>query len=293
MFVQENSVAACLDYMKKRLADSFSDTEIRLIQWLAFDKRLNFSRSDLMLRKNDGLSESDLLFFRDVVKRLLEDEPVQYILGQTEFCELKLKIDKRALIPRPETEELVYALTEELKRKEINSPTIIDLCTGSGCIALALKSFVPSAKVKGVDVDQDALNLAKENADLTNLEVEFLLENILKVSDSSNLYEENWDVIVSNPPYIPLRDKSQMDQNVLEYEPHIALFVEDVEPLIFYEKIAEYAKKTLKSKGILAVEIHEDLSQETMNIFTKLGFIHVRVLTDLQGKNRMVFAENT
>ncbi len=293
MFVQENSVAACLDYMKKRLADSFSDTEIRLIQWLAFEKRLAFSRTDLMLNKNDGLSESDLLFFRDVVKRLLTGEPIQYILGQTEFCELKLKIDKRALIPRPETEELVYALTEEIKRKEINSPTIIDLCTGSGCIALALKSLVSSARVVGVDVEQDALSLAKENADLRNLEVEFHLEDILKISDSSNLHKETWDVIVSNPPYIPMKDKFQMDENVLGYEPHIALFVEDVEPLVFYEKIGEYAQKMLNPNGIIAVEIHEDLANETMNVFSNLGFIHVRVLTDLQGKNRMVFAENT
>lgn len=293
MFVQENSVAACLDYMKNRLSGSFSETEIRFIQWLSFEKRLGFSRTDLMLRKKDGLSESDLLFFRDVVKRLLSGEPIQYILGQTEFCELILKTDKRALIPRPETEELVYALVEELGRKDISSPAILDLCTGSGCIAIALKSLVADAEVVGVDLDEDALDLAKENAKETEFDVDLRQEDVLYLDKSTFLENKKWDIIVSNPPYIPEKDKVQMETNVLDFEPHIALFVDDSDPLVFYRKIGEYAKKTLLSSGTLAVEIHEDLANETMELFSNLGFIHVKVLTDLQGKNRMVFAENT
>jgi release factor glutamine methyltransferase len=292
MFVQENSIAACLDYMKDRLADRFSDSEIRLIQSVAFEKRLGLSRSELILRKSDGLSESDLLYFRSVVKRLLADEPLQYVVGETEFCGLVVKTDARALIPRPETEELVYQVKEWVNNRSLDTPRILDLCTGSGCIALGLKSIFPNGKVTGVELSQDALSLARENAQYLELQVDFFSGDVLSGELEASDADASWDVIVSNPPYIPHADKSLMQANVLEFEPHMALFVEDANPLIFYRKIAELARKKLVSDGLLAVEIHENLAYDTVKLFEESGFIHVRVLTDLQGRNRMVFAEN-
>lgn len=290
MFVSKNTVAACLDYMKERLSPRFSESEIRVIQHLAFEKRLGFSRSDLMLNKTEGLSESDLLFFRDVVKRLLNDEPLQYIIGDTEFFGLRLKVDKRALIPRPETEELVHQIVN--KRDGYEGLRILDLCTGSGCIALSLKSAFPTAEVVGVDSEEGALELAKENAVSTGLEVAFHQVDVLKWRESKVLKDAKWDIIVSNPPYIPLQDKQDMCTNVLSFEPHVALFVEDDDPVIFYREIAAYASTSLLSGGLLGFEIHEDLAQETVKQVQEHKFIHVSVLTDLQEKERMVFAEN-
>lgn len=290
MFVSKNTIAACLDYMKERLKPRFSESEIRVIQHLAFEKRLGFSRSDLMLNKQDGLSESDLLFFRGVVKRLLNDEPLQYIIGDTEFFGLRLKVDKRALIPRPETEELVHQVVS--KRVGNEKMRILDLCTGSGCIALSLKSAFPTAEVVGVDSEEEALQLARENAANTGLEVTFYQGDVLKWRESEMLQDAKWDIIVSNPPYIPLRDKQEMQTNVLSFEPHKALFVEDNDPLIFYREIAAYASKSLLNGGLLGFEIHEDLGQETVKQLKEHKFIHVSVLTDLQEKERMVFAEN-
>lgn len=292
MFVQENSIAACLNYMKERLAGRFSDSEIRLIQSVAFEKRLGLSRSELMLRKSDGLSESDLLYFRSVVKRLLADEPLQYVIGETEFCGLVLKTDSRALIPRPETEELVYQVKEWVNSRSVIAPRILDLCTGSGCMALSLKSIFPNGKVTGVELSQEALSLARENAQNIELPVDFYLGDVLSDEFEASYADASWDVFVSNPPYIPHADKSLMEANVLEFEPHMALFVEDTDPLIFYRKIAQLAHKKLVSAGLLAVEIHENLADDTVKLFEETGFIHVRVLKDLQGRNRMVFAEN-
>jgi release factor glutamine methyltransferase len=292
MFVQENSIAACLDYMKDRLVGRFSDSEIRLILSVAFEKRLGLSRSDLMLRKSDGLSESDLLYFRSIVKRLLANEPLQYVMGETEFCGLVLKTDARALIPRPETEELVYLVKEWIDACSLSGPHILDLCTGSGCIALGLKSIFPNAKVTGVDLSHDALSLATENAQNLGLPVDLYSGDVLSGELDASYADASLDVIVSNPPYIPHADKSLMEANVLEFEPHMALFVEDTNPLIFYRKIAELARKKLVSTGLLAVEIHENLADATVKLFEETGFIHVRVLTDLQGRNRMVLVEN-
>ena len=290
MFVQENSIDACLSYMKNKLAPYFSDTEIRQIQSQSFEQRLGLSRVDLMLRKSDRLSESDLLYFRNIVNRLIDGEPLQYIIGKTLFGELELMTDKRALIPRPETEELVRHVTNWIKVNHKVAPTILDVCTGSGCIALALKNNMPASLIEAVDIDENALSLARENVKLTQLPVQIYQANALELStclpDS-----KTWDVIVSNPPYIPTEDKRLMHKNVLEYEPHIALFVEDNDPLLFYREIGTYAITALNKDGLLAVEIHENLAEQVSELFTKLGFAQIRVLKDLQEKNRMVFAE--
>jgi release factor glutamine methyltransferase len=289
MFVQHNTVSSCLDYVKSRLENQFSLTEIRQIQRQIFEKIFSWTPAELMLNNDYRLTESELLLVRDFVKRLQNHEPLQYIIGYTEFCDLKIFCDSRALIPRPETEELVYKV---LSYNKTNSPEtkILDLCTGSGCIALALKSKLNHAELTGIDVSDDALQLAQKNAESLNLSVSWLKDDVLQLADSNVLKTQIWDVIVSNPPYIPENDKSKMSANVLEFEPHLALFVENEHPIVFYERIIEFAKHNLKNDGLLAFELHENLADEVKESCSQNGFSAVEIFEDLQGKPRMLVA---
>jgi release factor glutamine methyltransferase len=292
MFVQTNSVQSIREYFKSRLENRFSDNEIKIIGNEVICQRLGLSPADLIGINDQLLSESDLLFFRSIVKRLLNNEPFQYIVGNAHFYGLELLSDKRALIPRPETEELVDWIRESyLNKNEILS--IADICTGSGCIALAVKSLFPNAKITATDISSEALQLAKENAIKTDFEIDFKQFSALdevEYNQKGNFQLESFDCWVSNPPYIPEEDKKQMAENVLDFEPHLALFVPDTKALIFYEKIAEMAKRYLKSKGLLFFEIHENLGQETKSLLEDLGFEEVEIRNDLQGKNRMIKA---
>jgi release factor glutamine methyltransferase len=289
MFVQHNTVSSCLAYIKDRLEHQFSVTEIRQIQRQIFEQVFSWTAADLMLKQEERLTESELLRIRDFVKRLQSNEPLQYIMGYTEFCDLSILCDRRALIPRPETEELVYKILEQLDKNQTGT-SVLDLCTGSGCIALALKSKLPEAHVVGVDVSQDALDLARQNATALNLHVTWHNLDVLRIAEAGVLQAHGWDVIVSNPPYIPERDKSLMAENVLAFEPHLALFVEDESPIVFYERIIAFAKTALKKKGILAFELHEQLADEVKQFCSQNGFSDVEIFEDLQGKPRMLVA---
>jgi|694.fasta_scaffold99515_2 release factor glutamine methyltransferase len=289
MFVQHNTVSSCLAYVKDRLENQFSITEIRQIQRQIFEKIFAWSPTDLMLNQNYRLSESELLLVRDFVKRLQNHEPLQYIMGYTQFCDLKILCDARALIPRPETEELVYKILEQ-NRSVYSDFSVLDLCTGSGCIALALKSACKEAHVFGVDLSQEALDLAESNAKALHLDVNWRKEDVLRISNESPLNEQQWDIIVSNPPYIPEREKTKMESNVLDFEPHLALFVQNHEPIIFYESIIAFAVKALKSDGLLAFELHENLVQDVKLACSQNGFSYVEIFEDLQGKPRMLIA---
>lgn len=253
---------------------------------VAICERLKLSSADYLLCDSNLLSESDLLYFRSIVKRLQNNEPFQYIVGQTEFFGLELKCDARALIPRPETEELVEWVMEVAAPEN----TLIDFCTGSGCIALALKSQLPKARVYGTDVSKEALELSKENASALNLDVSFIQHDALSDQLPSILTEQSIDIIVSNPPYIPELDKQEMQANVLNFEPHLALFVENDNALIFYKAIASQAARLLKKNGLLFFEIHERLALETKEAIEALGFVDVEIRKDLQGKDRMIKA---
>jgi len=285
MFVQDNTVKSIKNYFFDRLAPKFSNSELKLMFNEFLIDHLKISRSDLISADSLKLSESDLLHFRSIVKRLETDEPFQYVLGSTEFYGLELYCDERALIPRPETEELVDWIIKESK----NSKSIIDLCTGSGCIALALKSVLALAEIIAVDISEGAISLAKQNAHKTDLAVQFqLLDVLVETNEFSN---QQFDLIVSNPPYIPKRDKSEMHKNVLDFEPEIALFVEDEDPLIFYRKISEFGLKHLKKGGILYFEIHEKFSTEVHELMIQLNYQNVQTRKDMQGKNRMICGE--
>lgn len=285
MFVSDNSVKSAKAYFFNRLETQFSERELRMMFNLSLQKRLNLSASDILLSDSIRLSESDLLFFRAIVKQLQEGMPFQHIHGEVEFYDLTLKIDHRALIPRPETEELVHWIATDYKSlaTEIN---VLDVCTGSGCIALALKSQLKHAKVVGVDVSKDALDLASENKLFNELDVTFLENDML--TDELPFTSESLDVIVSNPPYIMDKEKVDMRNHVLDFEPHLALFVADETPFIFYDKIAEMGQSKLRKGGSLYFEINEYFGPQMVELMEKHGYSAVELRKDLQGKDRMI-----
>ncbi len=287
MFVPDNSLSATQIYFSNHLQGLFSEREIKTMFEALIKQRLNWSSADFLLHHEARLSESDLLFIRSAVKRLLLHEPFQYVIGNTEFYGLSITCAQGALIPRPETEELVDWILEELKGKESK---ILDIGTGSGCIALALKKNAINSNVWGLDVSETALTIARENALALELEVGFLSQDIL--SDYPLDFENDFfDVIVSNPPYIPVNEQVKMEQNVLQFEPHKALFVPDHDPLLFYRVIATKSLSFLKNQGVLFFEIHEDFAAEVKELLVELGFINIELRKDLQGKSRMIRAQ--
>ena len=287
MFVPDNSLSATQIYFSNQLQGLFSEREVKTMFEALIKQRLNWSSSDFLLHHEARLSESDLLFIRSAVKRLLLHEPFQYVIGNTEFYGLSITCAPGALIPRPETEELVDWILVELKGKESK---ILDIGTGSGCIALALKKNTINSNVWGLDVSETALKIARENALALGLEVGFFSQDIL--SDHPIDFDNQFfDVIVSNPPYIPLNEQVKMDQNVLQFEPHKALFVPDQDPLLFYRVIATKSLSFLKNQGVLFFEIHEGFAAEVKELLVELGFINIELRKDLQGKSRMIRAQ--
>lgn len=289
MFVQTNSVKAVKAYFKDRLKDQFTESELKSMIREAVINRLNLSSAEYLLSDDRLLSESDLLYFRSIVKRLQSNEPFQYIFGHTDFFGLKLKTDKRALIPRPETEELVQWVAEVYAQS--GSYSMMDLCTGSGCIALALKSHFKNAEIVGADLSSAALELAKQNASDLEMFVEWKQLNALEQNDYTVFAESSFDCWISNPPYIPQKDKHEMMPNVLDHEPHMALFVENEDALLFYREIGNAGLNYLKPGGKLFFEIHEALGTETFKMLKELGYKQIQLRKDLQGKDRMVMAE--
>lgn len=264
-------------------------------------------RHELILKGEQTVSESELLKFNFAIKYLKKYRPIQYILGNADFYGLKFKVNEHTLIPRPETEELVDLIVKEAgesrhksqdmrhEMQENNKPevhnlqpatenSILDIGTGSGCIAIALKKNIPWANVYAMDISAEALKIAIENAQLNNVDIDFIKHDIL----SPSLVEQSFDIIVSNPPYVRESEKQQMKANVLKYEPHTALFVADEEPFVFYDAIADFALKYLKKGGKLYFEINEYLGDELVKLIEGKGFKNVGVLKDLNGKNRIL-----
>ena len=287
MFVIENTVSAIKSYMIERLSDYYTEREINFFFKQSVCKRLKLNDGDFLLASNNRLSESDLLYFRNTVKRLQDREPFQYIIGETWFYDILFKCDKRALIPRPETEELVDLILKEYKN--FSNLQVLDLCSGTGCISISLAKNLIYPTVFGVELSQEAIDLSKKNGLLNHVSVSFLASNVLE-DLPVEIKDNSFDIIVSNPPYIPLKDKEKMEKNVLDFEPHMALFVSDENPLLFYKAIAYHALKMLKEDGNLFFEIHEDYSSETKNMLEDIGFEKVIIIQDLQGKNRFIKA---
>lgn len=286
MFVKENTISAARAYFKDRLQNQFSDSELKSMWKQMICKRFDWSDSEFLLAAANRLSESDLLYVRSFVKRLQSNEPFQYILGETTFCDLTIQCDSRALIPRPETEELVAWISEQL-----GVISIVDICSGSGCIALALKAKFSNAHVVGLDISEEANSLARTNAELNKQAVEFYEVDALDIKSEFWKNMAGVDVIVSNPPYITDDEKVQMNQNVLDFEPHLALFVPNNTPIIFYDRISRLAFEKLNQNGFLFFELNPDYSVEVIEILNQIGFINIELKKDLQGKSRMLKAQ--
>ncbi|MFN4951251.1 MAG: peptide chain release factor N(5)-glutamine methyltransferase [Flavobacteriales bacterium] len=273
--------------LKDTLQDFYSNSELDQLAKSLLMSRMNLNSTAYLLASESELSDEVLEQLKSDVHRLSMHEPLQYVLGNTSFYGLEIQCNPAALIPRPETEELVDWVLSEV---QLPSCALIDLGTGTGCIPLAIKAKRPSWQVSAIDVSEDALALARTNALSLALDVHFEAADLLK--DFSDLaIKDNFNVVISNPPYIPNADAMSMLPNVLNHEPHLALFVPDSDPLLFYRRIVAFSEQYLEKEGYVFVEIHEDLSEETIQLFHQAGFANIELRKDLQGKPRMIKAQ--
>ena len=270
------------------LEDLYPIEELKSFFYLLAEKYLNLSRINIALQLNNELTPEEQSSFYQAVDRLRIHEPIQYILGETEFFGIPIIVNKQVLIPRPETEELVSWIIEDVDKKET---TILDIGTGSGCIAISLAKKLKSAVVSAIDISNKAIEVAKKNALINNVNVEFSRVDVLNFEDKLVLqdkWKSKFDIIVSNPPYVRMQEKKLMQLNVIDHEPDIALFVEDDNPLLFYRRISELSRQYLKHNGTLYLEINEYLGVEMEKMLNEAGFKHVELKKDMFGKNRMI-----
>lgn len=242
-----------------------------------------FDRGKLSLNSSESVPEPDLVLYNGILKELKTGNPVQYVLGETLFYGLSFKVNPAVLIPRPETEELVEWVLESVAAEAMCGLQILDVGTGSGCIAVVLKKHLDTAGVFALDVSKDSLSMASDNAIINEVVINFIEADIRKYSG-----RETFDVIVSNPPYITTNEKREMHENVLAHEPHLALFVSNEDPLVFYKAIADFALLNLKPDGFLFFEINEHLGKETVQMLNDKSFIDIELRRDMQGKDRMI-----
>lgn len=283
---RENTLGALRDLYREILDSLYDREEIDALWKYSLEDKLNIN-PDLKPLDEHLLTESNLNTIIPVLERLATGEPYQYIIGEVEFYGCSLKVDKRVLIPRPETEELCeLVLTENDQSKPLQ---VIDLGTGSGCIPIALKSKVPNWTVSALEVDDGALALAKENAALSKLEIIFHQLDLLSTSE---LPLSTYDIIVSNPPYIAEKEADTIKENVLVHEPHLALFIADVDPLLFYRKMLDLGKKSLKIGGKFYFEFNEKYGTEMRKLMEEKGYSDIRVIKDLSGKDRFAVCAN-
>lgn len=264
----------------------YDEREAGNIAVLLIEHFTGLSKMHQFLEKDTLWPENTTETLEAAVIRLQKGEPIQYIMGKTWFYGLELKVNQHTLIPRPETEELVKMLIEYLPSLPADQPRILEVGTGSGCISLAIASRIPKAIITAIDISEEALCIAKENAEQNNLRIGFRKLDFLDSTHWSSL--GHFDIIISNPPYIKQTEASNMHTNVLSYEPHTALFVTDNDPLIFYQAIAEFSKKFLNNPGAIFVEINEQLGKETKAVFETSYAVSLQ--KDMQGKERMIAA---
>ncbi len=269
-------------YMQELLA-YYDQREAESLLTILVQYFFGLSQSGLITNADFRLSESEMLQLHFAVKDLKKYRPVQYIIGETEFFDLKIKVNKAVLIPRPETEELVQLIINNEKQRDLN---ILDIGTGSGCIAIALKKNIPFAQLTGIDISDAAIELASENAENNKLNIAFAELNILDQRQWNLLGQ--FDIIVSNPPYVTNAEKNRMDNNVLNYEPHQALFVADNDALVFYKAIFHFSENHLRQNGKIYFEINEEKGNEIVELAKSKNFVNVKLHKDINGKNRFV-----
>lgn len=269
----------------------YDEVEGTNIAELLLEHITRLQRIERVVKKDQPLAAEQVQLLNAAIERLQNHEPVQYITNEAWFAGMKLYVDRSVLIPRPETEELVEWILKEfrmLRRSPFGQNVrckILDVGTGSGCIAIALKKNLPAAEVWACDVSDEALNIARMNADALQAAIDFVPLDFLNKEQRKQLPQV--DVIVSNPPYVPQKDKTEMRKNVVDFEPSAALFVPDNDPVIFYSAIADFGKGKLSSKGVIYVEIHEGLGAQIRKLFQEKGYGFIEIKKDLQGKDRM------
>jgi len=273
------------------LSNIYDQTESATIVDLVLENITGLKKVDRIIDKNKKLSAEDINLLKKYTGELMDHKPIQYVLQEAWFCGLKFYVNEHVLIPRPETEELVQWLLDDFeisKSHNQDAQNILDIGTGSGCIAIALKKKLPLLEISACDISKDALDVARHNAQMHEVNINFLQVDFLDRNNWTSV--PSTEYIVSNPPYIPLSDKKSMKQNVIAYEPHIALFVANDNSLIFYEAIADFSVEKLPGGGKIFAEIHEELSDDVKQLFWTKGLSSVEIKKDNQGKNRMVKA---
>jgi release factor glutamine methyltransferase len=274
-------------FFNEALSAIYPKTEIDSFFFILMEEKLNLQRIDTVLKPDFLITEKNLIDLKTIVKRLQKEEPIQYIIGTTEFYGLPFLVDKNTLIPRPETEELVTWVLDEIKvltNNKITELSILDIGTGTGCIPISLAKNLTSLNISAIDISPEALLIAKQNAILNKVRIAFIELDIL----GAKSLPQKYDVIISNPPYVRELEKEEIKNNVLENEPHLALFVADENPLIFYNKIADLAKQQLSKNGMLFFEINQYLGKETVSMLAEKGFKNIQLKKDLFGNDRMI-----
>ena len=285
MKVPSNLVKDIRNHYCEQLCSIYDKDEANAMILILLEHYFKIDRVKMALEPQLRLSESEMLTFHFAVKDLLRNKPIQYIIGETEFCDLKFKVNENVLIPRPETSEMIYKIVTNQKTKDKSQKSILDIGTGSGCIAISLAKLLPQSKVYALDISEKALEVAKENAINNEADVTFIHDDILSLT---NKIDTKFDIIVSNPPYVRELEKAEMRDNVLNWEPHNALFVSDNDPLIFYRTILEFAKSHLKENGEVWFEINEYLGKEMKDLCCEMGFSNVNIYKDFREKERFL-----
>lgn len=274
---------AAIASIRKELAGIYPPEEIEKLIFLIFEKLKDYSRTQFLLARDDKLDPADSRRIAAIISRLRNNEPIQYILGETEFYGLRFYAVPGVLIPRPETEELVQWIIQDNKNP---GPTILDIGTGSGCISVSLQNNIPGSTLLACDISTVCIETAQKNARLNSSEITVFYFDILRQTPEYPFPE--LDIIVSNPPYIRESEKSLMQKNVLDFEPELALFVTDTDPLIFYSRIADFALQHLKQEGKLYFEINEAFGIECVQMLQGKGFSEINLKKDIHGKDRMI-----
>ena len=265
-----------------QLVPQYSDSEARSIAILLMCNITGLSYTELLIH-TPSLNEEQKEELRKKIERLKKNEPLQYVLGETIFYGRRFKCDQRALIPRPETEELTDWIINDASNN--TNVSILDIGCGSGCIAITLAKELKNSIVTALDISKEAISLTEENCTINNCQLECINEDIFNFSDTQ------YDIIVSNPPYICDKEAANMESNVIDHEPHLALFVPDSSPLKFYEKITEYAARNLRSRGKLYFEINRKYGKEMQLLLEKFGFINIELRKDISNNDRMIKGE--
>ena len=281
--LQGNRVADLSNYIKQTLTkEGFEEREtLQMSKWLLEDL-LQKPYVEILMNLQQHVSESEILRLHFKLKRIAAKEPIQYVLGYSWFMGKRFEVNSSVLIPRPETEELVSQVLQRIK--DNGKGRLIDLGTGSGCIPIVVKDKLPNWQISAVDISDEALIVAQRNANTYQVQVDFYGDDILNMANVHGVF----DVIVSNPPYVLMSDQAQMQKHVLEHEPHLALFVPDTDPCLYYRKITEWALDHLCADGLIAFEVHEKYAQSVAEILSNGGF-DAAIVKDLQDKDRFVF----